>query len=38
LLTVTEEILGACGTEAGVTGLLAEDAEEVPLALVAVTV
>jgi hypothetical protein len=37
-LTVAVPIVGACGTDAGVTALDADDAVEVPLALVAVTV
>jgi hypothetical protein len=37
-LTVAVPIVGACGTDAGVTALLAADAVDTPLALVAVTV
>ena len=36
--SVKVPIVGACGTVVGVTALEAEDAEEVPLAFVAVTV
>jgi hypothetical protein len=37
-VTVTVPIVGACGTESGVVDAEADDAADVPLALVAVTV